>query len=108
MHTVPVVSFLWPENTASSDGGLVTVSGLDFLSSDATATAGLGSQSCSTTSWASGTSVVCSAKAEAGTAIDAVTTVGGVIGTQTGGFTFDGPHLGEAVAFCFFDVVIGA
>ena len=81
---------MWPENTASSDGGLVTFSGLDFLSSDATATAGLGSQSCSTTSWASGTSVVCSATAGTGTAVDAVTTVGSAVGTQTGGFTFDG------------------
>ena len=77
----------------------MTVSGVDFLSSDATATAGLGSQSCSTTSWASGTSVVCSAMAETGAAVDAVTTVGSVVGTQTGGFTFDGLHLSGVVAF---------
>ncbi len=86
----PIVSFTRPQNTAGSDGGLVTVSGLDFLSSDATATARLGSQSCGTTSWASGTSVVCSATAETGTAIDTVTTVGSFVGTWTGGFTFDG------------------
>jgi len=86
----PVVSFTSGENIAGSDGGLVTVTGLDFRSSDLTASVGLGSQGCGTASWSSGTSVVCAASAGTGSGAAAVVTVGGVVGTRTGGFTFDG------------------
>lgn len=85
-----MVSFTWAENIAGSDGGHVTITGLDFRSSDVTATGVLGTRSCDTGSWTSGTSVVCAAAAGTGPMAAGVVTAVGVVGTRTGGFSFDG------------------
>mgnify|MGYP002831402822 CR=1 FL=1 len=93
----PAASFV-AANAVMSGYGSVTVSGLSFRYVEYTATAQLVSAVCETASWSSGSSVRCMASslwdAEA-SLYDAMRTVqvsvGGVVGTQTEGFSFDAP-----------------
>ena len=64
----------------------LSVIGLNFAFTDSTPSGRLGSAECSTTSWASSTSAVC-----IGSVADPlVVTVGGVVGTMTLTFSYDG------------------
>ena len=93
----PVASFA-RSNAVVSSRGSVTVSGLSFGLSEHTATAQLVSAVCMTSAWTSATSVGCQASAlwdAEGSLYDVMrmvqVTVGGVVGTMTEGFSFDGP-----------------
>ena len=77
----------------------MTVSGLNFRTSDSTATSGLGLQSCSTASWSSGTSIVCTAIVGTGSLLQIVITADSVVGTRTAGFTFDGKY-------CLYNILV--
>ena len=78
-------------NAPGTGGASATISGLSFATADMTPTAMLAESDCSTTSWASGTTVVCrqAAPSNAGSSQTTVT-VSSVSGTSHGLFTFDG------------------
>ena len=90
--TAPVVSFSNRQNIVLTDGGLVTVSGVNFRTSDLTTTVDLGLLSCMTTSWASKSSVACIAyvSSNTGDSKDIAVTASAIVGTRTHSFTFDG------------------
>ena len=71
----------------------VTVSGLAFSSQDMTPSSRVGTTSCQTATWASGTSAVChiSIGDEPDLAVQA--TVAALAGTQSAAFTYDGDPL---------------
>ena len=98
LHSAPAISFTKRENTAASGGGIVTVSGLNMRASDATSTAGIASQSCTTAAWSSGTSVMCSSAFGSGSLLEIVLTASGIVGTRSGQFTFDGDFV-----LCFYE-----
>ena len=90
-RAAPVVSACLSCNTAATDGGFVTVSGLAFYTSDKTPTVEVGLASCATSVWTSSTSTVCaSALAIGPTGLDIAVTADTVVGTQTSIFSFDG------------------
>ena len=68
----------------------VTVSGVSFSSLDATPSSRIGTSSCQTSAWVSGTSVACLMPLGVGTGLAAQATVSAVAGTQTAVFTYDG------------------
>ena len=82
-----------------------TVAGLNFLSTDYTASARLSTAECSTLSWISSSSAYC----QGALASPLVATIGGVVGTRSFSFTYDGKHTAarhvfvswsEKTAFC--------
>ena len=93
----PVVSFVLPSNTVLTDGGSITVTGLDFRSSEQTPSAGVQGVACTTSAWTSKTSVACAIDvgSGAGAARYAGVTVSGVVGTGSAQFTFDGLGVGS-------------
>ena len=103
-----MVTYLAPENTATTSGGDVTVSGLSFnINSDLTATAAVSASNCVTTAWSSATSVTCEINNHETSAqkFDGIT-VASVVSTSVSGFTFDGLDPGSGfvlllvVAYC--------
>ena len=69
----------------------LSVVGLNFVMRDHTPSARLGATDCYTTSWSSGTGVFCLAALTD----PLVVTVGGVAGTMTFSFTYDGMQHGR-------------
>ena len=85
----PVVSFLADTNIVATASFSVTVSGVNFGALDFTASSRIGTSSCQTTAWVSGTSVACLMSLGVGTGLAAQATVSAVAGTQTTVFTYD-------------------
>jgi hypothetical protein len=87
----PAVSFTCGTNAAQTGGATVTVGGLNFASIDPSATASLELDvPCSSASWTSTTTVACAAASYGlGTSRSGVT-VGKVVTTLRGQFSFDG------------------
>ena len=73
----------------------VTVSGISFGTQVMTASNRVGTSSCQTTMWVSGTSAACHMSLGVGTSLAVQATVSAVAGTQTAVFTYDG----DAAAF---------
>ena len=90
----PVVSTA-SANAVPSDGGTVTIGGLNFGTTGATATVSLtASEGCGSTAWTSTTTVLCAPQAYGGFAVvRTVVSVSAVGGTVTGQFSFDGTTL---------------
>ena len=88
----PSVSFITELNGVATAGYSVTVSGMSFGALDVTPSNRVGLTSCSSTSWASASSVVCLLAAGDGPLNDLRVTVEGIIGTRTRIFSFDGEH----------------
>jgi hypothetical protein len=84
------VSFAAEANAVVTAGWSVTVTGISFAPLTETPSARVGLSSCGTTSWASGTAVVCLLAQGYGTAATVTATVAGVVGTRTALFSFDG------------------
>ena len=90
----PTLSSISPANAAQTRGVSVTISGLNFASTDPTPSASLElSVECSSTSWSSATTVACSPASystyRAGTRRTALS-IGGLVGTHAGQFSYDG------------------
>ena len=80
-------------NAAPTGGGVLTVSGVNFRTTDATASMAIQTLLCSTASWSSRTSVLCTPTSDtqnSGGAKMVALSASGVVGTRTGLFTFDG------------------
>lgn len=94
--TAPVVSFLLTENVALTTGGLATVSGLNFRTSDFTQSGAFDGNACATVSWVARSSALCAVGVGASAGGDQPVAViaNGLVGTRTNAFTFDGscPH----------------
>ena len=86
----PVVSFVWASNAPLTDRAVVTITGLDFRTTDLTVTAQFSEEFCSTATWASKTSVACLTSALTGASHYLSLTASGTVGTRTSAFTFDG------------------
>ena len=86
----PVVSFVAEANSAVTAGYSVTVSGLNFAVSATTPTSTIGRSSCTTTAWASPSSVVCMLGMGEGVDLELRMTVDGVVGSRTATFSYDG------------------
>jgi hypothetical protein len=89
----PIVSYTYLWNIGRTGDWSVTVSGLQFglfgLSPSASLEDSM-NHACRCTSWTTGTLVTCNVQSSrAGTTGEAVT-VGGMVGTRTQTFTFDG------------------
>ena len=84
------MSFVSNANTMTTSMFSVTLSGLAFSAQDVSPSIQIGFTSCQTTTWASGTSLVCHIRAgdEPGLAVQVA--VSSLVGTQTAAFTFDG------------------
>ena len=67
----------------------LSVIGLNFVFLDYTPSGRVGTAECATSSWASSTSVFCTAAVTD----PLVVTVGGIVGTMTLSFTYDGPDV---------------
>ena len=91
----PMVSFNAPANIAVTDGGTLTVSGLNFRSTDHSSSVELGSLACSTAAWSSQTSLACRpvVGVNAGQGLHAAAAVASLVGTRTSAFSFDGSLL---------------
>ena len=91
-YDAPVVSFTWAQNIVVTDGGIVTMTGLNFRTKDYTPTINFDSNTCSTTAWTSKTSAVCNVIVyqQTGAAKYVGMTVTGYVGTSTNLFSFDG------------------
>ena len=91
-YDAPVVSFTRAQNIAITDGGIVTVSGVNFRTSDMTNSNAISDNLCNTAAWASKTSVICNfyAATSTGPRKDIVVTANSIVGTRTQRFTFDG------------------
>jgi hypothetical protein len=88
----PVVTAGATINNPSSSGASVTVSGLNFISTDLTPSMAVGSTMCSTSSWSSATTVQCGAAGISGTGTHSLALqVASLSGTQYEGFSFDAP-----------------
>jgi len=95
----PVVTFVNRFNGVVSGGTSVTLTGLNFGSSDATLTASTGqmSKTCATASWTTGTSVVCALQkvpqsvSETNSFLTVTLEVESRFGTSFRAFTYDAP-----------------
>ena len=89
----PLVSNAAVVNNPASGGASLTLSGANFGANDLSLTAHVLLSVCATTQWSSSTALACrvlSGGASVGTVASVRLTVGGVVGTATGGFTYDG------------------
>ena len=93
----PVISFVSDGNAGTTTGLSITVSGIDFGTSNATPTIGVGFSSCYTVSWASGTSLACAVTQGSQASLDVAASVSTVTGTKTVVFSYDG----KAFVSCF-------
>jgi hypothetical protein len=86
----PVVSKV-AANAVPSGSGTVTISGLSFGTGDLTATASLATADvCGSSAWTSATTVACAPPAYSGSAVRTAVSMGAVMGTVAGQFSFDG------------------
>ena len=88
--SAPVVSFGSETNAGMTTGWSVTVSGIDFGTSNVTPTIDVGVSSCYTVSWVSSTSVACALTQGSEASLNVVASVSAVVGTQTVVFSYDG------------------
>ena len=87
----PAVSSTSPANAAQTGGVDVTISGLNFASNDPSPSASLElSVECSSSSWTSATTVACAAALFRGGTRRTALTVGSLVGTHAGQFSYDG------------------
>ena len=92
-----------PYNVVSAVAS-VTLAGLNFVASDTTVTAAVALADCGTASWTTATSVSCIGTRGAGEVGTAGVTVGGVTGTSSVVFSFDGGGrflVFQTSVFCF-------
>jgi len=97
MRPAPTVSFILvgSGNAPGTGGASATISGLSFASFDMTPTAAMAGADCGTSSWASGTTVVCLQSSSSDVSSSQTTvTVSAVTGTTQHLFTFDGSFCG--------------
>jgi len=88
----PGVTTMYGRHNAPTSGGLVmTFSGLNLGSSDFTATALLGSTTCLSTSWTSGTTLSCTSSVGTGAANSVLAVVTAQLGTRFLAFSYDAP-----------------
>ena len=87
-----MVSFTWAENVTPTDGGTITVTGINFRTSDFSPSSEFHYNLCSTANWVATTSLVCvhTTTSQVGPMKDVVVTANSIVGTRTGYFTFDG------------------
>jgi hypothetical protein len=89
------VSSFWPLNAQLSGGATITVLGVDFGCADVSPSAYLSGKPCATTTWTSGTQLVCAADVPVfvGASPDREAWVKVFADTASRGFTFDGTFL---------------
>lgn len=97
-YDTPVLSASLQANAPQSNGALVTITGLNFGYSSGTSTASLAETACTTTSWSSGTSVICTGKPGYQSSVRIGLTLAGVSGTALNMFTFDAPMISSLVS----------
>ena len=87
-----MVSFTWEQNVALTDGGSVTVFGLNFRTSSFSPSSEFEANACATAAWASKTSLTCRVVVgkNAGTVANIAVTASGAVGTRSYDFSFDG------------------
>jgi len=78
-------------NSPASAGISITVTGLNFASSDLTVTTAVGYTPCATSTWNSATSLACFLADGFGSSVPILATINGLVGTQPGVFSFDSP-----------------
>ena len=87
----PTLTSAHPTNAAQTGGATVTVGGLNFASIDPSATVSLELYvPCSSASWTSTTTLACAAASYGGGTSRTVVTVGKLVTTLLGQFSFDG------------------
>ena len=86
------MSFASPSNAPLTPSGVLTVSGINFASSDKTASIVVAADVCSTATWKSRTAVMCSVAVgtSTGESKDLLVTLQGSVGTRSKSFSFDG------------------
>jgi hypothetical protein len=89
----PVVSFFSAENSAASANSNVSIFGMNFGPSDVSGTAAIASKLCTKTTWYSLTNVRCLVAAHSGASLATYVTVGAIVGTKVGAFSYDAPVL---------------
>jgi hypothetical protein len=100
-----VVTFVNRMNGVVSGGTSITVSGVNFGASDPTVTVSTGQlgKTCTTTSWTTGTSLVCAVArvpqsvAEADSALSVTAVIESLVGTSFRAFTYDAPTVTRVV-----------
>ena len=85
----------------------VTVSGISFGTQDMTASSRIGTTSCQTATWVSGTSATCHTSLGVGSSLAVLTTVSEIAGTQTAVFTYDGMLSCDRQGLCGQIVLMG-
>lgn len=100
----PSISHATPTNGPTTNGGTVTIAGLNFGNYAPTPTVAVVDRPCTTTSWSTPTTVQCSsvgsAKSYTGRAQHFILTLSGsVVGTSMNVFTFDAPTVSYITAF---------
>jgi hypothetical protein len=91
-YDAPAVTYMNPSNGASSGASVLTVTGLNFASTDVTPMATVGATSCLTTTWTTSTVVTCAVGAGGdGKDLATMLVLNGAVGTLLGSYTFDAP-----------------
>ena len=100
--SAPVVTETKSINGPVSGGVSVTLSGVNFGQSDPSPTAHVMMTVCRTTAWSSTTGLVCGGDSGSGvgTLLSVRVTVGELVGTDTGVFTYDGGPVFCALSPC--------
>ena len=94
----PAVSYNSPANAAQTGGVDVSISGLNFARNDPSPSASLElSVECSSSSWTSATAVACAAASYRVGARRTAVRLGGLVGTLSGQFSYDGTGAYAAV-----------
>jgi hypothetical protein len=78
-------------NIPASGGATITVEGVNFGPSDASNTVMVGFTTCKTSSWTSGTTVLCQSPVGTGAQPDIIHSTAGLFGTFSRALTFDSP-----------------
>ena len=88
----PVVSFTSAENAVTTSGGIVTVTGVGFQTTNLTPSSVTSNQACSTAAWSSISSVACyvDTGTSGGFGKEILMTVSASVATRTSTFSFDG------------------
>jgi hypothetical protein len=90
-YDAAVPTSLAPGNSPNSAGGILTLGGLNFGSSDLSTSGRIGSTACGTTMWSSGTALVCMVQSGLGHYKSQEATISVAVGTFVGAFTYDSP-----------------
>ena len=102
VRAAPVVSFVDPPNTPLTDGGTVTVTGLNFRVADFTNSAEFDRLQCMTASWSSKTTATCHVAVSwhTGSISNIAVTAAAAVGSRTAVFSFDGDALCRIFVGC--------